>query len=63
MWCLKYQTLFPLELKKATFFSGKQFLFSEALRKILDLISTLNQMVRIVRLKLKNTKVETEYEI
>lgn len=63
MWCLKYQPHFPLELKKATFFGGKQFLFSEALWKILDFISIFNQMVRIVRLELKNTKGETEHEI
>lgn len=63
MWCLKYRTLFPLELKKATFFSGKQFLFSEALWKILDLISTFNQMVRIVRLELKNTQKLKLHEI
>lgn len=36
MWCLKYQTLFPLELKKAVFSSGTQFIFSEVLWKFLD---------------------------
>lgn len=56
MCCLKYQSLFPLELKKATFSCGKQFIFCEALRKIVDLISTLNQMVRGVRLEPKNTQ-------
>ena len=55
MLCLKYQTL-PLELNTATFFTAKQFIFSEVLWKILDLISAFNQMERVVRLELKNTQ-------
>lgn len=56
MCCLKYWSLFFLELKKAKFSSGKQFIFCEALWKIVDLISTLNQILRSVRLELKNTR-------
>lgn len=56
MWCLKYQTLFPLELKKAVFSSGTQFIFSEVLWKFLDLISTFNENEENDKLEVKNTQ-------
>lgn len=51
----QYQTLFPLELRKATFSSGKQFISARHFEKFWISSQLSIRIERSVRFELKNT--------